>query len=167
MGPKLAVYSILSLAGAKLDLLPIVGGSAKRVQRALTAIVGECRRLSRHTDRQSAHTLKASGTGLQIPPETLRSDCRACGESLSEQVDPMNELSELEIDVLEQSIPEMAVMASTMAYYRTLAAGRKATASRNGAIVEVCPDGSERFLAAARPKTEVSAELKIRLGCRA
>ena len=54
------------------------------------------------------------------------------------------ELSDREIDYLEQFIPELAAMATKQAYWQTLASGNTVVISENGFIVEVLPDGMRK-----------------------
>ena len=63
------------------------------------------------------------------------------------------ELTEKEIDYLEQFIPEWAEIATRRAYWQALASGYSVMISENGAIVEVFPDGTRKFIKAIEPRT--------------
>jgi len=55
------------------------------------------------------------------------------------------------IDSLEKSFPEMAVIATNLAYLETLAAGNSATIAKDGQIVEIFPDGSVKVIKESKP----------------
>lgn len=50
------------------------------------------------------------------------------------------------IDYLEQHIPELAAAATKIAYWQALASGSSVLISENGEIVEVFPDGTQKFI---------------------
>ena len=65
-------------------------------------------------------------------------------------------LTEKEIDYLEQQIPEWAQLATRRAYWQALASGQSVVISENGAIVEVFPDGTRKFIKAIEPWIKVT-----------
>jgi predicted kinase len=71
------------------------------------------------------------------------------------QEDTMD-LSEKEICFQEEHIPELAAAAGKQAYWQTLAAGHSVTVCRNGFMIEVFPDGSERVIRKTEPWVPVT-----------
>jgi hypothetical protein len=65
-------------------------------------------------------------------------------------------LTEEEIDYLEAHIPELADAAFTQAYWQALAAGSSVMISDNGALYEVFPNGTRRFVKNIEPPTPVT-----------
>lgn len=55
-------------------------------------------------------------------------------------------LREEEIEYLEEQIPLMAEYATRIAYWQTLASGNSVLIAKNGKIIEVMPDGTEKFI---------------------
>ena len=67
----------------------------------------------------------------------------------------MEEDNEKVIDYLEKHIPEMAQAAVKQAYWQALAAGSSVLVSDNGAINEVFPDGTVKFIKSIPPSIEM------------
>lgn len=65
------------------------------------------------------------------------------------------------IDFLEQQIPDLARAAVTQAYFAALAAGNDVMVVEDGAIYEISPDGTRRFIKAVEPS--IPAEPGTRL----
>lgn len=55
-------------------------------------------------------------------------------------------LSEEAMCFLEAHIPELAEIAFKQAYWAALASGSSVLISKNGKLVEVFPDGTEKFI---------------------
>ncbi len=53
---------------------------------------------------------------------------------------------EEELDFLERHIPELAVLALRLAYWEALASGSCVLVVKDGALMEVAPDGSEKII---------------------
>ena len=64
-------------------------------------------------------------------------------------------LGEAELDYLESLIPHMAGAASRQAFLDSLAAGLSVVVAEDGAMVEVFPDGSRRFIENLPPMVRV------------
>lgn len=65
-------------------------------------------------------------------------------------------LSEEEISYLEEHIPELAEVAFKQAFWAALAAGSSVLIrSKNGDLVEVFPDGREKFVKHLPPSIRV------------
>lgn len=64
--------------------------------------------------------------------------------------------SEQSLQFLEEHIPDLADAAFKQAYWQALAAGSSVLVVENGAIVEVFPDGSRRFVKHIAPATPVT-----------
>ncbi|AHC35762.1 MULTISPECIES: hypothetical protein [Pseudomonadaceae] len=58
----------------------------------------------------------------------------------------MSELSDDEIDRLEAMIPKLAAVATNAAYLRAVAAGHSLIMAKDGVLVQIHPDGSEKKL---------------------
>jgi hypothetical protein len=56
------------------------------------------------------------------------------------------DLSEEELNYLEDRIPEMTEQATQLAYFATLAEGHSAVIAENGQIIEVFPDGTKNLI---------------------
>ncbi len=56
------------------------------------------------------------------------------------------EPNEKSIQFLEEHIPDLAAVAFKQAYWQALAEGSSVLEVENGAIVEVFPDGSRKFI---------------------
>ena len=56
---------------------------------------------------------------------------------------------------LEDHIPELAAAAITQAYWAALASGHTVLEVDNGALVEVFPDGTRKFIKHLPPRTKV------------
>lgn len=63
----------------------------------------------------------------------------------------MLENNEKAIDYLEAHIPEMAQAAVTQAFWQALASGSSVLVAENGAINEVFPDGTVKFVKPSPP----------------
>ncbi len=55
-------------------------------------------------------------------------------------------LKEKEIEYLEEQIPLLAESATRQAYWQTLASGDSVLIAKDGKIVEMMPDGTEKFV---------------------
>ena len=73
-------------------------------------------------------------------------------------------LSEEAMSFLEEHIPELADVAFKQAYWAALASGSSVLISENGNLVEVFPDGKQKFIKHLPPSTPVTRgqRLKIR-----
>jgi hypothetical protein len=72
-------------------------------------------------------------------------------------------LSEEEIGELERRIPELAAVAFSEAYWRTLAAGQSVRVSDNGFIWEVFPDGTRKTIKQIEPPIPVVKGSKLKI----
>ena len=68
---------------------------------------------------------------------------------------------ETTIDHLEKQIPALSGSAVTMAYWKTLASGGSVLETDGGAIYEVFPDGTRRFVKQIEPPISVEYGQKI------
>ncbi len=59
------------------------------------------------------------------------------------------------IEFLEKHIPEMAQAAVQQAYWQALASGSSVLVAENGAINEIFPDGTVKFVKNIPPSIEV------------
>jgi hypothetical protein len=64
---------------------------------------------------------------------------------------------------LESHIPEMAASAVTQAFWQALASGNSVLESRDGAIYETSPDGSQKKVKSIAAPTTVTRGEKRRL----
>lgn len=64
----------------------------------------------------------------------------------------MENEQEKAIEYLEKHIPEMAEAAVKQAYWQALASGSSVLVSENGAINEVFPDGTVKFIKKIKPR---------------
>lgn len=64
-------------------------------------------------------------------------------------------LNEQEISFLEEHIPELASVAFKQAYWAALASGSSVLVSENGDLIEVFPDGKQKFIKHLPPATPV------------
>ena len=73
-------------------------------------------------------------------------------------------LSEEAMCFLEEHIPELADVAFKQAYWSALASGSSVLISEGGNLVEVFPDGKQKFIKRLPPSTRVTPgqRLKIR-----
>ena len=71
--------------------------------------------------------------------------------------------TETTIDYLENQIPALSASAITVAYWDTLASGQSVLETENGAIYEVFPDGTRRWIKQIEPSIHVQYGLKIAL----
>lgn len=65
------------------------------------------------------------------------------------------DLTEKAMCFLEDHIPELAAAAITQAYWAALASGHTVLEADNGALVEVFPDGTRKFIKRLPPRTKV------------
>jgi len=65
----------------------------------------------------------------------------------------MSELSDDEIDRLEAMIPKLAAVATNAAYLRAVAAGHSLIMAKDGVLVQIHPDGSEKSFATCAAST--------------
>ena len=74
-------------------------------------------------------------------------------------------LDELEINVrlLEEQIPELAVKALRKAYCDARASGYSILVAREDSLVELHPDGSETFVKTLQPSAPFASSLKLQL----
>ncbi len=54
-------------------------------------------------------------------------------------------LNDKEIDFLERKIPMLAELATKKAYLEALASGSTVMIARDGQLIEIFPDGTEKF----------------------
>ncbi len=73
------------------------------------------------------------------------------------------ELSEEAMCFLEDHIPELAAAAITQAYWGALASGSSVLEADNGALVEVFPDGTKKFIKNLPPRTKVDPSQRYEL----
>ena len=71
-------------------------------------------------------------------------------------------ISEESLDFLEAHIPEMADAAVTQAYWQALASGSSVIVARDGALVEVFPDGSQKTIKRLPERTQVTLGQVVR-----
>ena len=72
-------------------------------------------------------------------------------------------LSEEAMSFLEEHIPELADVAFKQAYWAALASGSSVLISENGNLVEVFPDGKQKFIKRLPPSTPVTRAELLRL----
>lgn len=72
-------------------------------------------------------------------------------------------LTEEAIFYLEEHIPELAIAAITQAYWTALASGHTVLEAENGALVEVFPDGTRKFIKRLPLRTKVIPGSKYEL----
>ena len=63
-------------------------------------------------------------------------------------------ISEDSLNYLEAHIPELADVAVRQAYWQALAAGSSVLEVREGALVEIFPDGTQKTIKAMSPQTK-------------
>ncbi len=73
------------------------------------------------------------------------------------------ELTEEAMCYLEEHIPELAAAAITQAYWAALASGNSVLEAENGALVEVFPDGTRKFIKTLPPRTKVTPGSQFKL----
>ncbi len=74
---------------------------------------------------------------------------------------PMN-ISEESLAYLEAHIPELADAAATQAYWQALASGSSVLEAREGALVEVFPDGTQKTIKLLPTRTTVAPGQAVR-----
>lgn len=72
-------------------------------------------------------------------------------------------LSEKAMCFLEQHIPELAEAAFKQAYWAALASGSSVLISENGNLVEVFPDGTQKFIKRLPPPTMVTRGQRLKI----
>lgn len=72
-------------------------------------------------------------------------------------------LPEKTIRYLEDHIPDLAEIAIKQAYWQALASGSHVLECRNGFLVEVHPDGTEKTIRKIKPPIKVSIGQRIEL----
>jgi len=70
-------------------------------------------------------------------------------------------LNEQAISFLEEHIPELASVAFKQAYWTALASGSSVLISENGDLIEVFPDGKQKFIKHLPPATSVICGQKL------
>lgn len=72
-------------------------------------------------------------------------------------------LNEEEMCFLEEHIPELAKAAFTQAYWAALASGSSVLISENGSLIEVFPDGKQKFIKHLPPPTPVTRGQRMKI----
>lgn len=72
-------------------------------------------------------------------------------------------LSEEAMSFLEEHIPELADVAFKQAYWAALASGSSVLISEKGNLVEVFPDGKQKFIKRLPPSTPVTRGQKLEI----
>jgi hypothetical protein len=72
-------------------------------------------------------------------------------------------LSEEAMDFLEEHIPELADIAFKQAYWAALASGNSVLISEKGNLVEVFPDGKQKFIKTLPPSTPVTRGQRLKI----
>jgi hypothetical protein len=72
-------------------------------------------------------------------------------------------LSEEAMCFLEAHIPELAEIAFKQAYWAALASGSSVLISENGKLVEVFPDGTQKFIKQLPPPIPVTSGQKLEI----
>ena len=72
-------------------------------------------------------------------------------------------LSEEAMCFLEEHIPELATVAFKQAYWAALASGSSVLISENGNLVEVFPNGKQKFIKPLLPSTQVTCGQKLEI----
>ncbi len=72
-------------------------------------------------------------------------------------------LSEKSIRYLEEHIPDLAEAAIIKAYWQALASGSSVLECRNGLLVEVHPDGTEKIIRKMKPPVKVAIGQRLEL----
>lgn len=67
------------------------------------------------------------------------------------------------IDYLEEKIPELAAAASKIAYWQALASGSSVLISDQGNIVEIFPDGTQKFIEKGEPQVTLKKGTIIKI----
>jgi hypothetical protein len=65
------------------------------------------------------------------------------------------ESDEETIDYLERLIPELAVIATSKAYFDALASGNSVVIAEEGKLIEVFPDGTRQIIKEIEPPVKV------------
>jgi len=72
-------------------------------------------------------------------------------------------LNEEAINFLEEHIPELAEVAFKQAYWAALASGSSVLISENGNLVEVFPDGKQKFIKRLPSSTRVIRGQRLKI----
>lgn len=72
-------------------------------------------------------------------------------------------LSEEAMCFLEEHIPELATVAFKQAYWAALASGSSVLISENGNLVEVFPNGKQKFIKRLPPSIPVTRGQKLEM----
>ncbi len=72
-------------------------------------------------------------------------------------------LSEEAMCFLEEHIPELADVAFKQAYWAALASGSSVLISENGNLVEIFPDGKQKFIKRLSPSTPVTRGRRLQI----
>lgn len=72
-------------------------------------------------------------------------------------------LSEEAMSFLEEHIPELAEVAFKQAYWAALASGSSVLISENGNLVEVFPDGKQKFIKRLPPPIRVTRGQRLKI----
>lgn len=72
-------------------------------------------------------------------------------------------LSEEAMCFLEEHIPELATIAFTQAYWAALASGSSVLISENGNLVEIFPNGKQKFIKHLPPSIPVTRGQKLEI----
>lgn len=72
-------------------------------------------------------------------------------------------LSEEAMCFLEEHIPELADVAFKQAYWAALASGSSVLISDNGSLVEVFPNGHQKFIKHLPPSTPVARGQRLKI----
>ena len=72
-------------------------------------------------------------------------------------------LSDEAISFLEEHIPELAEPAFKQAYWAALASGSSVLVSEKGSLVEIFPDGKQKFIKKLPPSTPVVRGEKLEI----
>jgi hypothetical protein len=78
-------------------------------------------------------------------------------------VEISDEAGDREIDFLETQVPRLAAAAFEIAFVKAISLGHSVMISKNDAVYELFPDGSERFVEPLPPRTPVKPGTKISL----
>lgn len=73
------------------------------------------------------------------------------------------DLSEKALRFQEDHIPELAEGAVKQAYWRALAAGSSVLESKDGFLIEVQPDGTQKIIKKLRPPVKIPLGLRIEI----
>jgi hypothetical protein len=72
-------------------------------------------------------------------------------------------LTEESINFLEDNIPILADAAVKQAYWQALAAGSSVLVSKDGALIEMFPDGTQKVVKQLEPQTAATIGQRLQL----